>query len=310
MLELIIKTPLDQILQAIEFNFDELKTEIEKRAEHYKGLVYNDEQIALAKKDKAALNNFIKALDEKRKQIKAACLKPYDDFEAKIKILQSVVQEPLSEIDKQIKNYDEQEKAKKQEEIDEIYKKLIGALADKVPYRMLEDSRYMNKTYKIKDVEGDLKGKIDKINEDITMLNFQENYKTEMLDEYFKTLSLSDALKFGERLRLIDEEKRKAQEREEQARQEALKQAQAVSEPAQTLEELSGGRVMVGRGFYQQTHETQAKDVEYTEIKEEPQQVEATAELHEINFKVIATVEQLHALKAFFIDNNIKFERI
>ena len=307
MFELIIKTPLNQSLQVIEFNFDELKAGIEKSVERYKGLIYNDEQIAIAKKDKAALNNFIKALDEKRKQIKADYLMPYNDFENKIKILQKLVQEPLQDIDKQIKNYDEQEKAKKQAEIDELYKKLIGELADKVPYRMLEDNRYLNKTYKLKDVEEDLKAKIDKVNEDISMLNLQENYKTEMLDEYFKTLSLSDAIRFGERLKLIDEEKRKAKERAEQARQEALKQAQEVSEPTQTIESLSGGTMFVGRGFSQKPEEQNqnVKDVDYTEVGEDKDQ-----ELAEISFKVTATAQQFRSLKEFFVSNNIKFEKI
>lgn len=55
---------------AINFNFEELKNEITTKSELYKNMVYTDDTIKTAKEDRASLNKFIKALEDKRKEVK------------------------------------------------------------------------------------------------------------------------------------------------------------------------------------------------------------------------------------------------
>ena len=106
-MELIIHKPKEEdFVQSIEFNYDELKVELQKSLEKYKGITYNDEQIKIAKQDRAKLNKFKNALNEKKKDLKKKCLEPYEAFEVKIKELMGMVDDPIDEIDKQIKSFE------------------------------------------------------------------------------------------------------------------------------------------------------------------------------------------------------------
>ena len=103
--------------QAIEFNFEELKAEITAKSALYANMVYTDETIKEAKADKAALNKFIKALEDKRKEVKKECLQPYEAFEKQMKELVAIINEPVRLIDGQVKTYEEKVKAEKLEKI-------------------------------------------------------------------------------------------------------------------------------------------------------------------------------------------------
>ena len=102
-MELVIKE--FTLPKAIDFNFEELKQELQNKMTQYTNCVYTDDQIVLAKKDLAHLRKFTKALSDERIRIKKQCLQPYEDFEAKVKALTNIVNEPISLIDKQIKSY-------------------------------------------------------------------------------------------------------------------------------------------------------------------------------------------------------------
>ena len=110
-----------QFPKVIEFNFAELKQEITSKAELYKNMVYTDDSIKEAKADKATLNKFITALEDKRKEVKKQCLQPYEEFEKQIKELVAIVDEPVKLIDQQVKNYEEKKKADKLEKIKEFW---------------------------------------------------------------------------------------------------------------------------------------------------------------------------------------------
>ena len=113
-MEIIIKSPTEgQYIQNIDFNFEELKKAISESVSKYDNLIYSDEQIKIAKTDRANLNKFIDVLDSKRKEIKNKCLAPYTEFEAKIKELQELVKTPVGKIDTQIKNYEDGKKDRK-----------------------------------------------------------------------------------------------------------------------------------------------------------------------------------------------------
>ena len=104
----------------IEFNFEELKAEITAKAALYKNMVYTDDSIKQAKADKAALNKFITALEDKRKEVKKQCLQPYEAFEKQMKELVAIVNEPVQLIDSQGKAYEDKQKADKLEKIQEF----------------------------------------------------------------------------------------------------------------------------------------------------------------------------------------------
>ena len=107
-------------IQKIE-NFEELKKELSERTEKYKSLVYTDEQISNAKADRASLRKLVEALETKRKEYKKHCLKPYEDFEKDVKSLVSIVNEPITIIDKQVKAFEDEQKAIKRANIESYF---------------------------------------------------------------------------------------------------------------------------------------------------------------------------------------------
>jgi hypothetical protein len=68
-------TDLAVLPPEIEFNFDELKNELETGLKKYKGMVVSEDGIKDAKADRAKLNSLYKAIDDKRKEIKRECMK-------------------------------------------------------------------------------------------------------------------------------------------------------------------------------------------------------------------------------------------
>ena len=123
-LELRIISPSEEgFVKAIVWNHEEIEKAVAEKMSYYKGLVYTDDQIIEAKKDRAALNKFIAALKAKDREIKKLCLQPYEEFHEKMLQIIAQVEEPATLIDNQVKEYEESQKATKLEEI----KKLGGA---------------------------------------------------------------------------------------------------------------------------------------------------------------------------------------
>ena len=58
-------------LPPVQWNYEEVKQYVVDGLSRYKGVVYDDTQIALAKTDRANLNKLAAAIDAKRKEMKA-----------------------------------------------------------------------------------------------------------------------------------------------------------------------------------------------------------------------------------------------
>lgn len=92
------------------YNFDEIKAYLDQRLEVYRNLVYSEDGLKSAKADKAALNKLKRALDTRRKEIKAIYMEPYLRIEAQIKELTAMIDEPLQAIDGFVKGMEAEEK--------------------------------------------------------------------------------------------------------------------------------------------------------------------------------------------------------
>lgn len=69
-----------QLPEAIDFNYQELKQELEEKITVYTNLVYSDDQIKLAKADRANLNKLKKALNDERIRREREYLEPFNTF--------------------------------------------------------------------------------------------------------------------------------------------------------------------------------------------------------------------------------------
>ena len=225
--------------EVIDFNFEELKEEITNKSALYKNMVYTDETIKDAKSDRALLNKFKTALEDKRKEVKKQCIEPYNQFEKQIKELVAIIDEPVKLIGEQITEFEDREKAEKHEQIIELFNK--AGFQSFVTLEQIYDLKWLNKSVSLKSIEEELTNTVYRIGHDVTTINSLKEYSFEALKHYKKTLDLASAIAEGQRL--ADIQKRKLEHeaevkaREELAKKQAEERAKAEAE-ANLHEEL------------------------------------------------------------------------
>ena len=277
-LQLVI-SPL-QKMEAIKFNYEELKEGLKNSLTKYKNIVYTPETIKEAKDDRARLNSLAKSLNDGKINIKKEFMVPYDEFEGKIKELIELVKEPANEIDNQIKTFEEKEKAEKRNEIEKIYQENIGEYENLILLEKIYDSRWENKTYKLTDIKKEIQDVVKKADSDLKVINSQQTeFLLNIKDVYFNTLDLGQALVEKERL-----EKQKELLKPKEEIVEAV-----VEEPAHNDDAVDAMRYAVD------TAVEESKQVEEKIVK--------------ITFTVECTESQLLALGQYMKANGIKYGR-
>lgn len=217
----------DGFMKAIEWNYDELKAELVKKLEYYKGLVYTEEQIKEAKADRAKLNALATAIDGKRKEVKKKCLQPYEQFEAQIKDLLAVIKEPVALIDSQIKGYEEEKKQKKLEEVKALFEKLKDAAGEELEFISFEqifEDKFLNASLSLKMVETVISNKFNSIKCNLNTIVDLKEYSFEATEVYKETLNLNEALEKAKYMVDIAEKKKAEEERKEQEKKEEVKE--------------------------------------------------------------------------------------
>ena len=235
-MELIIYAPKeDGFIKSIDWNFEELKTEITEKAKDYAFLVYTDDQIKEAKKDRANLNKFKKALEDKRKEVKKQVLEPYDDFEDKIKELVGIVDEAVENIDGQIKEYEKGLIDIKEKRCREIYSETIGDMDRVIPYEKAWNPKWMNKTMTEAKIKMEIAFLRDRVDAELKTINSTMSpYVFEMKEEYLKDFDLNAAMALKNRLE-ENEKKKKLFEQEEKLREE--QRLRALEQKAKRIQE-------------------------------------------------------------------------
>ena len=266
--------------EVIEFNFEELKEQVTKKVAMYKNLVYTDDQVKEAKADRAALNKFVKSLSDERIRVKKQCLKPYEEFESKINELTAIVNEPIQLIDKQVKEYEEKQKAEKLESIKELFE-TIG-FQSFVKLENIFDQKWLNAGTSMKKIEDFMNEKKFQIGNDVLAINRLPEFSFEAMETYKQTLDLSKAIQEGQRL--ADIAKRKAEHEAELAQRQAERKVVEQSADQKRDAEVP-----------------QQSDVVQVDQKQDKQW---------IRFAALLSTEDAIALKAFFTSHNIEFKAI
>lgn len=299
-MELIIKERNE--IDNIEFNYEELKKELSDKLVKYKGTIYDDSAIALAKKDRAALNNLKKAIDDKRKEIKNECLKPYNDFEMKVKDILGMIDKPVLEIDTQIKNYEERIKAEKKSEIETYFNENIGDLSKILKFSNIFNEKWLNATASMKSIKAEIDENIQRVNSDLEVIkSLNSEFDTELNNEYLCTFDLSSVLRkktmLEERKKALAEleEKKKQQEAEREAARQLLAEQQAREQEQAQIE------AEVNQTINKPFEYAESVKIEDTPLKEK---------VFMLDFRIWGTQRQIDMLKKFFDNNGIKYGRV
>ena len=238
-MELKIYNPSEEngFLKAIEWNYEELKVELSQKLEDYKGLVYTEEQIKDAKADRAKLNALATAIDSKRKELKKKCLQPYEAFEAQIKDLLALIKEPVTLIDTQIKDFEEEKKKKKLEEVKELFEKLKAEAGEELEFISFEqvfEDKFLNASTSLKQVETVINNIFNSVKCNLKTIAELKDYTFEATEVYKETLNLNTALEKAKYMVDIAEKKKAEEERKEQERDEEIKEV--ASDPQEAEE--------------------------------------------------------------------------
>lgn len=221
----------DGFLKSIDWNFDELKQEIVKKSDDYMNLVYSNDQIKEAKKDRANLRKFIAALEDKRKEIKKQVMIPYTDFEAKEKELVAIVDQAVANIDTQIKGYEEATRQEKLAKVKEIYTECIGDLDRTVPFEKIFKESWLNTTTTLKSIMEEISSIYKKIDQELKIINADtSSYVYEMKEEYLKNFDLSEAM--AKKQQLEETAQKKAMFEEQKKKEEEEKNRRLAEEAA------------------------------------------------------------------------------
>lgn len=278
--------------EVIEFNFDELKQEIESRVSMYANLVYTDEQIKQAKSDRANLNKFVKALSDERIKMKKQCLKPYEGFEAKVNELSKIVQEPIALIDKQVREYEEQQKKAKLEKIKEYYSGIENPDLQWLELSAIYNEKWLNASVSMKSIQEEIHSRLEQIEKDFETLSNLPEFSFEAKEVYKTTLDINKSLNEGRRLSEIQERKAEYEAEQDRLKEETKKQEEVYAQAT----------TPIGRAI--ESIERQAFEASVNPP------VEETEKKQWVSFSALLSVEDAQALAGFFAERKITYKPI
>ena len=249
-MEFVMGNSLEALPKTIDFNFEELKTQLASSLELYTGLVVTEDGIKSAKDDRAKLNKLREALETKRKEVKKECMAPYTDFEGKVKELVGLIDQPIAAIDGQLKAYEEQRRAAKRADILAIYEETVGELRSLLPFEKLWQDGWYNTGVSMKKIREAIVAAEAKAASDLEVLATVESEFAEAVKiKYLEHLDLNEALlerarlqERAKRLREYEEQRAKAaanlpEEKRMEAASRGAEQAANIPEPAAGAEQ-------------------------------------------------------------------------
>lgn len=188
-----IKIDAYQLPAQIEFNYDDLYREVEAICKTAGSLVYTDDEIRLAKADRARLNGMAKALNDERIKREREYMRPFEDFKNKVATLCKMIKDASGEIDERIKEYEGQQRELKRAKLKEIFAK--RGYPEWVKYEQIENPKWLNASVTELSIIDDMNILRVSIEVNVEMLSRLPEFAFEALEVYKDTLDLAKALK-------------------------------------------------------------------------------------------------------------------
>lgn len=274
-----LKTEDIKALEPVKFNYEELKKELTEKVENYKNLVYTEENINMAKKDRANLNKLKKAINDEKIRVKNTLLAPYTDFESKCKELIEIVDTSVENVDRQVKAFEDEEKRTKKEEIQKYFNEHVGHFKDVIIFENVFEDRWLNKTTTMKTVQADIEHIFSRASSDLITIEStvpDKEIQKQCIAFYFKNITNPSILGTTiQKARELIEEQKKIEE---------LKQAEGTEKTENGTKSTKNGT--------ENTENGTEKKITIAFLAQE------------------MTMEQVQALKKCLKDNNIKYRPV
>ena len=278
----------------ITANFDKLHEFVAARVAVYKNMVVTEETVKNAAADRAMLRKLRDRIDQNRKEIKAECLRPADEFAEGIKPTITEIDAAIANIDEQVKKWEALEVQNKLGGLREFFnEKNTGPGAEIADFDKIAASnpKWKNKGYEVKAAQNDIMSALANIDRGMTALRGQgypDSCRAAMIEKFSENYDLASALNVYTQIQRREAMEKAAQERE------AARQRAAEAAAAQAAQAAQAFR-----------------SVQTAAPAEEPATVQtAQPEMLVRDFRVWATREQLNALGAFMKANGIRYGKV
>lgn len=183
--------------------YEEMKKNALDLADRISKVEVTEENIKAVKKDLAQVRKIITELNNRRKVVKAEILRNYNTFEAQIKEIDGIIASAEELIRTQVKVIEEQERARKYDDIREIWDKRIGQYDISTYGNFFEkwlQPSHLNKTTSMKSIEEDMVKWLETRQKDMEVLT---NMGGEYLVEYIECLDMAEAIAAVNRRKVI-----------------------------------------------------------------------------------------------------------
>lgn len=285
---------------SIKTNSEEIKAALAAKMEEYKGMVFTAESQPEAKRTVASLRKLKKAMNDRRIEIKKTFMVPYTNFEAQVKELDKLIDEPIDFISGQIEEFERRRVEAKKAMICEIYTGIMaehGTAMEYLPLDRIYDSRWENSTTTQKAITEAITAHVEHVEKDLdTIWAMESEFADKGLAKYKATLELSDAITAMNQYQKQKEEilRRQAEEEQRKAEEEARRAAEEEQRKAALAHEEPAVPEVV-------------PDVA---LEEEKEVRSAPASVGTVRYEVVADPFQIAQLEAAMREYGIKFRRV
>ena len=270
---------------SIETNFEEIKVALAAGLDEYKGMVFTGESQPEAKRTVASLRKLKKAMNDRRIEIKKTFMAPYTNFEAQVKELDKLIDEPIDFISGQIEEFERRRVEAKKAMICEIYTGIMaehGTVMEYLPLDRIYDSRWENSTTTQKAITEAITAHVEHVEKDLNTIRAMESeFEDKGLAKYKATLELSDAIATMNQYQKQKEEILRRQAEEEQRKAALVHEEPVVPEVVPNVA-----------------------------LEEEKEVRSATAPEGTVRYEVVADPFQIAQLEAAMREYGIKFRRV
>lgn len=227
----------------IKENINDIKEYAMNLKDYYSQLIFTEEQIDIAKSERATLNKMQKEVADYRKNIVAEFKKPIDLFATTAKQTEKILKETSEYMGSQITKFENIGKEKRNELAKKIYEENIEELKDVVSYEKIFNDKWLNKGAwkgeKSKVVLDDIEHIKEIVRAGLQAIEeLNSEFELEVKNTFLKDFNLSSAILKNSELLAQKEKLNKTKEKKEQIKENKIQnilQADAKTEEIDPL---------------------------------------------------------------------------
>ena len=168
-----IRVNVEQKNGVIGFNFEEIKEKLNSELEIYKNMIFTEDSKAEAKKTIASLRKLKKSVNDKKLEVKKSFMIPYTNFEAQVKELDNLIDEPINFINNQVEEFERKRVEEKKALISEIYTEIMAEHEEAsgyLPLQRIYDSKWENATTTKKAITEAIAERVEHVEKDLGII--------------------------------------------------------------------------------------------------------------------------------------------